>query len=327
MNFTKNKLKTVFTALFLTINGFAFGQESKIFSVAQYKSDKQCAISFTFDDGLIEHYTLVLPKLEELGFKATFWVNGNTINEGESGRMKEKPRTTWKQLKKMAQKGHEISNHGWSHKQLTRCTPEEMHYEIKHNDSVIEAKSGIKPITFCYPNNSKNNRVIEAASKNRVGTRIEQFQMGRKSTPEILNAKIDSVLKNHQWYATMIHGITYGHDAFKDASVLWNHLNQVKALQDKIWVGTFGDISAYTKEQQSIELKISQKAKKWIINPNLQLDKKLFNVPLTMTVNKKMLSDCIVKQQGKKIKISNLSDKILFDFDPNGGEIRVRKKH
>ncbi|WP_035141750.1 polysaccharide deacetylase family protein [Flavobacterium daejeonense] len=325
MHFTKNNLKIVFTALFLVIN--VFGQESqKIFSVAQYKSDKQCAISFTFDDGLEEHYTLVFPKLEELGFKATFWVNGNTINEGESGRMKEKPRTTWNQLKKMAQKGHEISNHGWTHKQLTRCTPEEMRYEIEYNDSVIEAKIGIKPITFCYPNNSKNSKVIEAASKNRVGTRIEQFQRGGKSTPEILNAKIDTILKNYQWYATMIHGISYGYDAFKGVSILWNHLDQVKALEDEIWVGTFRDISAYTKEQQSIQLKLKQQGEKWIIVPNLPLDKKLFNVPLTMIVNKEILSNCSVKQQGKKIKTSNLPDKILFDFDPYGGEIIVKGK-
>lgn len=27
--------------------------------VAKYKHDKECAISYTFDDGLVEHYTVV----------------------------------------------------------------------------------------------------------------------------------------------------------------------------------------------------------------------------------------------------------------------------
>lgn len=329
MHFTKNSLKRgCFAILFLAVNGLAFGQENqKIFSVAPYQSDKQCAISFTFDDGLEEHFTLVFPKLEELGFKATFWVNGNTINEGELGRMKEKPRSTWSQLKKMAQKGHEISNHGWTHKQLTRCSPEEMRYEIEHNDSVIEAKIGIKPVTFCYPNNSKNGAVIQAASQNRVGTRTEQFRMGSKSTPETLKTSIDSILKNRQWYATMIHGITCGYDAFKDASVLWNHLEEVKALEGKIWVGTFRDISAYTTEQKYVKLKITQKGEKWILVPSLPLNKELFAIPLTMVVDKNILTDCTVRQNGKKLKTCNLPDKILFDFDPNGGEIVVRKRH
>lgn len=33
--------------------------------VADYKDDKQCAISYTFDDGLEEHYTLVFPEMEK----------------------------------------------------------------------------------------------------------------------------------------------------------------------------------------------------------------------------------------------------------------------
>ena len=53
--------------------------------VAKYKADKQCAISYTFDDAHLEHYTLVFPKFEKLGFKATFWVNGKTIEDYEKG--------------------------------------------------------------------------------------------------------------------------------------------------------------------------------------------------------------------------------------------------
>ena len=37
--------------------------------VADYKDDKQCAVSYTFDDGLEEHYTLVFPEMEKVGFK------------------------------------------------------------------------------------------------------------------------------------------------------------------------------------------------------------------------------------------------------------------
>ena len=47
--------------------------------VAKYKNDKTCAISYTFDDGLKEHYTLAAPGLEKLGFRGTFWVNGLSV--------------------------------------------------------------------------------------------------------------------------------------------------------------------------------------------------------------------------------------------------------
>jgi hypothetical protein len=293
-----------------------------IFSVAKYKSDKQCAISYTFDDGLKEHFTLILPKFEKLGFKATFWINGNTINQGELG-LQEKPRATWSQLKTMGDHGHEVSNHGWTHKKLTLCTPDEMVFEIVHNDSVIEAKIGKRPVTFCYPNNSKNPEVIKAASKNRVGTRTTQFQMGSKSTPENLSEKLESILKNGDWCAAMIHGITYGFDAFKTDSILWDHLEKVKTLEDKIWVAIFQDVASYTAEQQNIKLEIKEKGKKWKIIPLLTLEKSLFNTPVTMVVKKEQIRKLKVKQNGKLLTSKILNDKALFDFDPSGGEITV----
>ncbi|SHG13322.1 Polysaccharide deacetylase [Flavobacterium fluvii] len=303
---------------------FASAQTSApLFSVAKYKSDKQCAISYTFDDGLKEHFTLVLPKFEKLGFKATFWINGNTINQGELGLQWEKPRATWSQLKTMGDHGHEISNHGWTHKKLTLCTPEELLFEIVHNDSVIEKKIGKRPTTFGYPNNSRNSEIIKIVSKNRVGTRTSEFQMGSKSTPESLSDKLESILKNGDWCVTMIHGITNGYDAFKNESILWNHLEKVKSLEDKIWVATFQDVSAYTAEQQNIKLEIQENGKKWKVVPLLTLEKSLFNIPMTMVVNKGQITKLKAKQKGKLLpsKISN--DKALFDFDPNGGEITV----
>lgn len=293
-----------------------------LFSVAKYKSDKQCAISYTFDDGLKEDFTVVFPKFEELGFKATFFINGNTINQGELG-LQEKPRATWSQLKTIGDHGHEISNHGWTHKKLTLCTPVEMLFEIMHNDSIIEAKIGKKPTTFGYPNNSRNPEVIKAASKNRVGTRTSEFQMGSKSTPENLSEKLESLLKNGDWCATMIHGITYGYDAFKTDSILWDHLEKVKSQEDKIWVATFQDVAAYTAEQQNIKLEIKEKGKKWKIIPLFTLDNNLFNSPVTMVVNKGQIKKLKAKQNGRILTSKILNDKALFDFDPNGGEITV----
>lgn len=86
--------------------------------VAKYKQDKVCAISYTFDDGLAEHYTVVFPELEKRGFKGTFWICGCYIEQGAAAKV---PRMTWAQLKDMANKGHEISNHSWSHKKCRVC--------------------------------------------------------------------------------------------------------------------------------------------------------------------------------------------------------------
>ena len=43
-------------------SGFSSGADWNV-SVAKYRHDKVCAISYTFDDGLAEHYTLAAPPL------------------------------------------------------------------------------------------------------------------------------------------------------------------------------------------------------------------------------------------------------------------------
>ncbi|MBS1704779.1 MAG: polysaccharide deacetylase family protein [Armatimonadetes bacterium] len=55
-----------------------------------------CVISLTYDGGLIDHSELVLPQLDDLGFKGTFYVpNDFLIESGED----------WRE---MARNGHEI---------------------------------------------------------------------------------------------------------------------------------------------------------------------------------------------------------------------------
>lgn len=293
--------------------------------VAKYKADKLCAISYTFDDGLEEHFTLVFPRFEELGFRGTFWINGNTINNDELKRT-EKPRVSWVNLKVMAEHGHEISNHGWSHKSLPRCTPEEVRVEIERNDSIILAKTGERPVTYCYAGNAKNQEIIRMASLNRVGTRTKQFAMGSRSTVENLESMVDTLLATHDWSVAMIHGITYGYDAFKSDTILWTHLEKVKQLEDKIWIATFKDVAAYTAEQRNVKLNVKYSKKSIEIMPETTLDKKIFYCPLTMVILNDIKIIKQIKQNGKQLDFSQLKNKTTFDFQPSEGKIVIRTK-
>ena len=62
-------------------SNYAFSSDS--IYVARYKGDKACAISYTFDDGLAEQYTLAAPQLEKRGFRGTFCVNGAKVNTSQ----------------------------------------------------------------------------------------------------------------------------------------------------------------------------------------------------------------------------------------------------
>ncbi|MDD3321239.1 MAG: polysaccharide deacetylase family protein [Paludibacter sp.] len=289
------------------------------FHIAKFKGDKECAISYTFDDGLLEHATLVAPKMENLGFRGTFWINGKTIDNNDST----KPRVTWKQLKKMSRKGHEVSNHGWSHTNLNRIPMAQVKIEIAKNDSAIYVNTGVYPQTFCYPFNAKSDSVIAIASENRIDTRTKQISLGGKITSENIDRLVEEMLNNHEWVVTMTHGISYGYDHFNSEVIFYNHLQKVKNMEDKIWVDTFRKIGAYIKEEKAITLKINNTSKGYIVTPSLQLDENLFKEHLTAVIDSIDIKSVKIFQNYQKLKTIVYPDKIMFDFDPFGGAINI----
>ena len=179
---------SLFILSLLFCTGYMSGADWNVY-VARYKQDKACAISYTFDDGLAEHYTLVAPQLEKRGFRGTFWICGSNINK-DNRNITDTTRMTWPQLKEMSDKGHEISNHGWAHKNFARFPIEEIKEDILKNDSAIFANTGVMPRTFCYPNNNKKAEGRRIAVQNRVGTRTHQRSIGSKSTLQDLEKNV-----------------------------------------------------------------------------------------------------------------------------------------
>lgn len=302
-------------------SGFSSGADWNV-SVAKYRHDKVCAISYTFDDGLAEHYTLAAPQLEQRGFRGTFFINGFKVNKDER-HIKDTTRVTWPQLKEMAEKGHEISNHGWAHRNFAKFPFEVLKEDILKNDSAIYAHVGVMPRTYAYPNNTKQGEAMAFVARNRVGTRLKQRSVGSKRTARDLEKWMETLIKTGDWGVGMTHGLTYGYDAFGNPQRLWEHWEQVKANEDKIWVGTFHEVVSYLKEREAIRLTVTEKKNKLHVVPELPLDKELFTEPLTMVVEGGTMKKVSARQGKKKLSVQLRSDKAFFDFDPFGGEIIV----
>lgn len=302
-------------------SGFSSGADWNV-SVAKYRHDKVCAISYTFDDGLAEHYTLAAPQLEQRGFRGTFFINGSKVNKDER-HIKDTTRVTWPQLKEMAEKGHEISNHGWAYRNFAKFPFEVLKEDILKNDSAIYAHVGVMPRTYAYPNNTKQGEAMAFVARNRVGTRLKQRSVGSKRTARDLEKWMETLIKTGDWGVGMTHGLTYGYDAFGNPQRLWEHWEQVKANEDKIWVGTFHEVVSYLKEREAIRLTVTEKKNKLHVVPELPLDKELFTEPLTMVVEGGTMKKVSARQGKKKLSVQLRSDKAFFDFDPFGGEIIV----
>lgn len=289
--------------------------------VADYKDGKECAVSLTFDDSMKEHYTIVAPELEKRGFRGTFWMVGSwmpAVAEADTTHF------TWAEAKEMSDRGHEMSNHTWSHPYLTMLSDEELLNEIKKNDEAILANIGKPSTTFCFPYNAFNEKVIAAAMEGRIGARLKEFWLGGQHSPkEYLQKQVEDALASGSWIAGMTHGINYGYDCYTDPTEFTDFLDYLKSLESRIWVGTFRDVAAYTAVAKDVKLTVEPADKGVTVTPATSLDKTLYETPLTMTVNtdgKKIKAE----QDGNPLEITYSGDNAYLTFCPFGGPVTIR---
>ena len=290
-------------------------------SVARYKDGKKRATSFTFDDGNRDNYTIAAPELEKRGMRGTFWLNCATVQGEVQGK---DYRMTWDDICDLHRRGHEMSNHGWSHKNLTKLSPEEVKAEIEKNDSAIFVHTGVKPVTFCFAYNARNKELEEIASKGRVGTRMFEYAFGEMSPDSDLREKLHKTIGNCDWAVWMTHGITSQYDHFKDTSRFTAFLDYVKKREEQIWIGTFKEVAAYIAERDAVRLDVVRKGKKLTVTPSLELDAALFDMPLTMCITNVSALSAI--QDGKKLAPVFQDGKAFIDFNPHGGKISITLK-
>ena len=120
----------------------------------------------------------------------------------------------------------------------------------------------------------------------------------------------------------MTHGISRGYDAFPNPQLLWDTMQKVAAMQDRLWVCTLHDGLAYAAERDTIQIEVKQDKKgDLVITPSMPLAKELFTHPLTLVVDASITE---ATQGKKRLAIASKDGKSLIDFDPHGGKINLK---
>ena len=96
-------------------------------------------VALTFDDGPGEATPLILDTLRQAGVHATFFLCGQNAE-----RFPEYAR-------RIAEEGHEIGNHTYSHPRLLWKTPGKIAWEIERAQNVIAHRTGKEPRLFRPP--------------------------------------------------------------------------------------------------------------------------------------------------------------------------------
>lgn len=300
--------------------------------IAHFAGDRAAAISYTFDDNLRDQYTLAVPMLNEVGFKATFFVipgeTAETAEEAEKRKFQKRAwgSISWPELKEMASQGHEIASHTWSHPNLQKLSPAEMDAQFSKACEAIKSRIGKPPLTLAFPFNASNPEVEAAALKYHLAYRATQFGIGEKSTVESLNAWADKQVQEKQWGIVMIHGIATGYAALSDAEILRTHLKYVKGREDDIRVDTFANVARYQKERDAAKLRISGRTGNVICVLSSTLDSQLYDVPLTLVIEAKGASSAYAEREGKPLPVRVENGSIYVEAAPGVLPITVTWK-
>jgi len=102
-------------------------------------------VALTFDDGPFPGPTTRLFRiLQNHQIKATFFIVGKVARRFPS------------LLKMLAEEGHEIANHTWTHPDLTKISPEGLLEELRRTKSLIEKITGQNTNLFRTPGSTEH---------------------------------------------------------------------------------------------------------------------------------------------------------------------------
>ncbi|MEU7719036.1 polysaccharide deacetylase family protein [Streptomyces tibetensis] len=108
----------------------------------------------TFDDGPDPRYTPhILDTLAEYDVRAMFFVCGEMVAGGKN------------LLARMADEGHVVGNHTWSHPLLTRLTRRQIRSEMERTSDVIEDAYGERPEWFRAPYGAWNRTAFRLGAE------------------------------------------------------------------------------------------------------------------------------------------------------------------
>jgi len=106
-----------------------------------WRGPRECrAVSLTFDDGPDPEWTpRVLDVLAREGVRAAFFLIGQRARQAPE------------QARRIAESGHDLGNHTWSHPSLWRCGPAHTEREIADGHTAIADAAGAPPRFFRPP--------------------------------------------------------------------------------------------------------------------------------------------------------------------------------
>jgi len=242
-------------------------------SSAQEKAvwnNKTCAVSLTYDDALNVHLDNVVPILDSLGFRATFYLSGFFPAFRERS-------AEWESV---ANKGNELGNHTLFHPcegtmpgrewvkpdyDLNNYTMQRLLDEITMANILLKAIDGRMKRTFAYPcgdtrigDSEYVTRIMDgfAGARGVEGKmqrideidpyRIGSYMISGQSGDELIGL-VKKAMKENALVVFLFHGVGGEHSLDVSLDAHGQLLYFLKQHEEEIWVAPLVDIAEHVK--------------------------------------------------------------------------------
>jgi peptidoglycan-N-acetylglucosamine deacetylase len=240
---------------------------------AQVWNNKQCTVVLTYDDALDVHLDNVIPLLDSLNFKGTFYLMG-TSNVLDA-RMNE-----WR---KAAQNGHELGNHTLYHPcdgsrsgrsfvnpetDLSKFSVSRAIEDILVTNTLLKAIDGKDTRSFAYPCGDLkigDSLFYKSISKKFTGARgvmsgmktidkvdidnINCYMINNHSAEYMINL-VKQASQTHTLLVFLFHGVGGGHNINVQLSEHSKLLHYLKENEKDIWVAPMTEVAQHIRNYQ-----------------------------------------------------------------------------
>jgi peptidoglycan/xylan/chitin deacetylase (PgdA/CDA1 family) len=262
---SNKKLLLYSVFLLSTISGFAQNKNAW--------NGKKCAVSLTYDDALNIDLDKVIPVLDSVKLKGTFYLIASS--KAFTNRLKE-----WKVA---ASHGHEIANHSLFHPcasgpgrnfvtaeyDLKTYSIKRINDEMRMANAVFEALDGKKKRTYAYPcgdtkindssyiDPSKTEFVAARGTKPEMQTidKIDIYNVGsymiNGETGQQLIDLVKKAMETNTYLVFLFHGVGGEHSLNVSTEAHSQLLHYLKQHEKEIWVAPFINVMEHVKKHQA----------------------------------------------------------------------------
>ena len=247
---------------------------STVLSQKKIWNGKQCSVVLTYDDGTNFHLDNVIPVLDSLNLKATFYIPGNSLSLDK--RMDE-----WRTA---ARNGHELGNHTLFHPchgksqgrkwvkpdyDLDNYTVLRFINEVRVNNTLLKAIDGKEKRTFAYTCGDTTageesfvpriKKMFVAARGTKKGTNtlkntdlydLKIFSVKNQNTDKLIEAVKDAQEKD-VLLIFLFHGVGGGSPYSISTEEHSRFVHYLKQKENNIWIAPLVEVAEFIKTHQN----------------------------------------------------------------------------